>query len=92
MTIHGSPGTLDVVVRMLAGLWGEGKSADPATIQSSAPFDSNVAHHQHFSEFFSSLLMFAVKSAAAVSRLRLSPDAMRSNQTRTGSRSRVGRN
>jgi ribonuclease Z len=23
MTIHGSPGTLDVVVRMLAGLWGE---------------------------------------------------------------------
>ena len=26
MTIHGSPGTLDVVVRMLAGLWGEGKA------------------------------------------------------------------
>src|ERR1700732_3138032 len=25
MTIHGSPGTLDVVVRMLAGLWGEGR-------------------------------------------------------------------
>src|SRR6202163_2839077 len=23
MTIHGGPGTLDVVVRMLAGLWGE---------------------------------------------------------------------
>jgi ribonuclease BN (tRNA processing enzyme) len=26
MTIHGSPGTLDVVVRMLAGLWGEGRA------------------------------------------------------------------
>jgi ribonuclease BN (tRNA processing enzyme) len=29
MTIHGSPGTLDVVVRMLAGLWGEGKVPIP---------------------------------------------------------------
>src|SRR6516164_8537000 len=29
MTIHGSPGTLDVVVRMLAGLWGEGRSPIP---------------------------------------------------------------
>src|SRR6516162_1070202 len=29
MTIHGSPGTLDVVVRMLAGLWGEGKAPIP---------------------------------------------------------------
>jgi ribonuclease BN (tRNA processing enzyme) len=26
MTIHGSPSTLDVVVRMLAGLWGEGRA------------------------------------------------------------------
>jgi ribonuclease Z len=26
MTIHGGPGTLDVVVRMLAGLWGEGRA------------------------------------------------------------------
>jgi ribonuclease Z len=29
MTVHGSPGTLDVVVRMLAGLWGEGRSPVP---------------------------------------------------------------
>src|SRR3984893_7503551 len=29
MTIHGSPGTLDVVVRMLAGLWGEGRAPTP---------------------------------------------------------------
>jgi ribonuclease Z len=29
MTIHGSPTTLDVVVRMLAGLWGEGKTPIP---------------------------------------------------------------
>jgi len=29
MTIYGSPGTLDVVVRMLAGLWGEGKAPIP---------------------------------------------------------------
>jgi ribonuclease Z len=29
MTIHGGPGTLDVVVRMLAGLWGEGKAPVP---------------------------------------------------------------
>jgi ribonuclease Z len=29
MTIHGSPGTLDVLVRMLAGLWGEGKAPIP---------------------------------------------------------------
>lgn len=29
MTVHGSPGTLDVVVRMLAGLWGEGKAPIP---------------------------------------------------------------
>ena len=26
MTIHASPGTLDVVIRMLAGLWGEGRA------------------------------------------------------------------
>src|SRR6202166_4254718 len=29
MTSHGSPGTLDVVVRMLAGLWGEGRAPIP---------------------------------------------------------------
>lgn len=29
MTVHGSPGTLDIVVRMLAGLWGEGRSPIP---------------------------------------------------------------
>jgi ribonuclease Z len=29
ITIHGSPGTLDVVVRMLAGLWGEGRAPIP---------------------------------------------------------------
>src|ERR1700691_5837066 len=29
MTIHGSPGTLDVVVQMLAGLWGEGRAPIP---------------------------------------------------------------
>jgi ribonuclease Z len=29
MTIHGGPGTLDVVRRMLAGLWGEGRAPIP---------------------------------------------------------------
>ena len=29
MTIHGSPGALDVVARMLAGLWGEGRAPIP---------------------------------------------------------------
>ncbi|MGA7808780.1 ribonuclease Z [Bradyrhizobium sp.] len=29
MTIHGGPGTIDVVVRMLAGLWGEGNAPVP---------------------------------------------------------------
>jgi ribonuclease Z len=29
MTMHGGPGTLDVVTRMLAGLWGEGKAPIP---------------------------------------------------------------
>jgi ribonuclease Z len=29
MTIHASPGTMDVVVRMLAGLWGEGRAPIP---------------------------------------------------------------
>src|SRR5450631_849922 len=33
MTIHGSPGTLDVVVRMLAGLWG-GTRAHPVATRS----------------------------------------------------------
>jgi ribonuclease Z len=34
MTIHGSPGTLDVVVRMLAGLWGEGRAPIPLELVS----------------------------------------------------------
>jgi ribonuclease Z len=29
MRVHGGPGTLDVVVRMLAGLWGEGRAPIP---------------------------------------------------------------
>jgi ribonuclease Z len=29
MTIHASPGTLDVVIRMLTGLWGEGRAPIP---------------------------------------------------------------
>ncbi|WP_262048454.1 ribonuclease Z [Bradyrhizobium sp. Bra78] len=29
MTIHGGPGTLDTVARMLAGLWGEGRAPIP---------------------------------------------------------------
>jgi ribonuclease Z len=29
MTIHGAPETLDIVVRMLAGLWGEGRAPIP---------------------------------------------------------------
>jgi ribonuclease Z len=29
MTVYGSPGTLDIVVQMLAGLWGEGQSPIP---------------------------------------------------------------
>jgi ribonuclease Z len=29
MTIHGGPGTLQVVIRMLAGLWGEGRAPIP---------------------------------------------------------------
>ncbi|CCD97228.1 Ribonuclease Z (RNase Z) (tRNase Z) (tRNA 3 endonuclease) [Bradyrhizobium sp. ORS 375] len=29
MSVHGSPGTLDVVIRMLAGLWGEGRAPIP---------------------------------------------------------------
>src|SRR5579864_3670131 len=32
MTIHASPGTIDVVVRMLAGLWGEGRAPIPLQI------------------------------------------------------------
>lgn len=31
MTIHGGPGTLDIVIRMLAGLWGEGRA--PIAVQ-----------------------------------------------------------
>jgi ribonuclease Z len=34
MTIHGSPDTLDVVVRMLAGLWGEGRAPIPLELVS----------------------------------------------------------
>ena len=33
MTIHGSAQTLDVVVRMLAGLWGEGRSPIPLELE-----------------------------------------------------------
>jgi ribonuclease Z len=43
MTIHGSPSTLEVVVRMLAGLWGEGRSPIPLELISLAAgqiFDS----------------------------------------------------
>src|SRR6201999_911428 len=29
MTIHGGAGTLDIVIRMLAGLWGEGRAPIP---------------------------------------------------------------
>lgn len=29
MTMHGGPGTLDLVIRMLAGLWGEGRAPIP---------------------------------------------------------------
>jgi ribonuclease Z len=29
MTVHGSPGTLEIVDRMLAGLWGEGRAPIP---------------------------------------------------------------
>jgi ribonuclease Z len=32
MTNHGSPGALDVVIRMLAGLWGEGKAPIPLEV------------------------------------------------------------
>jgi ribonuclease Z len=32
MTIHGGQGTLDVVVRMLAGLWGEGRAPIPLAL------------------------------------------------------------
>jgi ribonuclease Z len=32
MTIHGSDSTLDVVVRMLAGLWGEGQAPIPLAL------------------------------------------------------------
>jgi ribonuclease Z len=33
MTIHGSQGALDVVVRMLAGLWGEGRAPIPLELR-----------------------------------------------------------
>ncbi|CAL75356.1 Ribonuclease Z (EC 3.1.26.11) (RNase Z) (tRNase Z) (tRNA 3 endonuclease) [Bradyrhizobium sp. ORS 278] len=29
MSVHGSPGTIDVVIRMLAGLWGDGRAPIP---------------------------------------------------------------
>src|SRR5437899_898165 len=29
MTVHGGPGTLDIVIRMLAGLWGAGRAPIP---------------------------------------------------------------
>jgi ribonuclease Z len=37
MTIHGSPSTLDVVARMLAGLWGEGRAPIPLELVPLAP-------------------------------------------------------
>src|SRR5215469_5407217 len=39
MTIHASPGTLDVIVRMLAGLWGEGRAPIPLQL---VPLKSQV--------------------------------------------------
>jgi hypothetical protein len=38
MTIHGSRGTLDVLVRMLAGLWGEGRAPIPLELAPAVPF------------------------------------------------------
>jgi ribonuclease Z len=37
MTIHASPGTLDVVIRMLAGLWGEGRAPIPLQLEPLTP-------------------------------------------------------
>ena len=34
MTIHGGPATLDVVVRMIAGLWGKGRAPIPLQLVS----------------------------------------------------------
>ena len=39
VTIHASPGTLDVVVRMLSGLWGEGRAPIPLQL---VPLTSQV--------------------------------------------------
>ena len=45
MTIHASPGTLDVVVRMLAGLWGEGRAPIPLQL---VPLTSQVFDADEF--------------------------------------------
>lgn len=37
MTVHEGPDTLDVVVRMLAGLWGEGRAPIPLTLEPLTP-------------------------------------------------------
>lgn len=37
MTIHGGPGTLQVVIRMLAGLWGEGRAPIPLRLLALTP-------------------------------------------------------
>ena len=37
MTVYGSAGTLDIVVRMLTGLWGEGQAAIPLELVQLAP-------------------------------------------------------
>ncbi len=41
MTIHGGPGTLDIVIRMLAGLWGEGRA--PISVQFAPLSEGEVA-------------------------------------------------
>ncbi|PBB16558.1 MBL fold metallo-hydrolase [Mesorhizobium sp. WSM4313] len=37
LTVHGGSDTLDVVVRMLAGLWGEGRAPMPLTLEPLTP-------------------------------------------------------
>jgi ribonuclease Z len=41
MTIHGGPGTLDVVIRMLAGFWGEGRA--PISVQFAPLSEGQIA-------------------------------------------------
>ena len=52
MTIHGGPGTLDIVIRMLAGLWGEGRRADSGGVRAAlgrACRRRRRLHHRLFS-------------------------------------------